>query len=1300
MRKFLSILLCLCILFSLAPTYVSAAEEEIPNEKTMEMFGFKPDPASFRTDALRPGSHPIDPKYDLYVDYGSTLAKSNAKTVEAMLLNFPLGYTTLKLNMNNSMKTTENQPFFVSTGFAATSTGVDDHIAKIYFPYGKDPTYIFMSIYDSKGNAVVTGYNTGAEIISDEAVEMWEIEGLLSVTAGDFDGDSVDEIAVYTPNNMYEYIQFIQGKAGQTDITVSIFEFDADAKSLEFKDKYNIGTYGADSSCYNNKFKFYYLPYVSLCAEDFNGDGYDDLAAVVNYSTWYKGRTGSDTYSTAQIIDPNVPFASLLEVFEGSANGKLKRVIEHKVMVTEGMTGGSSNADTKNRFILRNANITVGDVTAEGSREIIIAGNYTRASVANQSSTSKVTSNRFVEVDHEGALCHIVGYTTYDNLKRNEMYNSNTDYHWTIQKDGNGWTFWYQEDPTDSGPVSVSLCAYKHEGIGYPDTIFVGGQYFKYNSETGVLEFQRNHEGNGALYDGSDDKTKATSVVWIGGATAGNLSNDMFGRETLIFPFYFKVKEKEKYNCKILTSFEKINYKSLGGEKSHSYSQIYAFEDSASQKLVSFSLLDGEGQTGYLTYDGNNTDVYYSDVEVLAIMQAPPLYGELNDGDYIGNSGTSFAKSESSTEGIAHGGSLTAGVVTGFEQETSFLGLFKCAGAEYELSITGTASYEKSTETTYSYTSGFSTSGTTDTAVVFTVPYVRYNCSMYVPEYKLPTEDEYTLLCRFANELKNNINNYVKTAEAQPNGNYVKGCSYYLYKYSSYVNADNYQDQLAVLDKVLQEIDFMEKAIEYFDKGGTGEFGGTVTGAVLPYHYNVPQQPMVTTVDVATYDSIADVTPGLDKIYGNVFNEGYTAGDPTTYAHTISNLNAVDEVLQSKQSMGGSEDGFLTNSNISSGSQSQSISVEKATSNTIGWGAAIENTSTANVGGVKAGFTVSAEYNGSSVKTTTEGNEYEGEVVALPDMATADYSYGWKLVAYNAKLNGGKVPVVGYLTKMTATPPPSIATDINIDNITDRSVTLSWTDGTRPASYYKLSRVYPSASGETILPVANNITSTNGEYSYTVTGLTPREEAEFIIESYDSNGKKSIATDKISVLTYPENFAASLSIDGIDENVLYRNGKMLNLTSSLAGNNVSNPFYKWEMDNGKGWEELDGKYDNKLAVEANPLYNENKFRLCATFIADGKAYIVYSNPLTLHCAITSYGYNVDWDNDENAVTVNYSGEGTPANVFVKAGDGYKVSTINTDGATIDIKDAVANNEEVKVFLWTDGLKPVTTPFAR
>jgi hypothetical protein len=136
------------------------------------------------------------------------------------------------------------------------------------------------------------------------------------------------------------------------------------------------------------------------------------------------------------------------------------------------------------------------------------------------------------------------------------------------------------------------------------------------------------------------------------------------------------------------------------------------------------------------------------------------------------------------------------------------------------------------------------------------------------------------------------------------------------------------------------------------------------------------------------------------------------------------------------------------------------------------------------------------------------------------------------------------------------------------------------------------------------------------------------------------------------------------------------------------------------MDNGKGWKELDGKYDNKLAVEANPLYNENKFRLCATFISDGKAYIVYSNPLTLHCAITSFGYDIDWDKDESSVTVKYSGEGTPANAFVKTDSSYKVSTVTAEGSKIDIKDAVAKDENVKLFIWTNGLKPITAPFER
>ena len=1308
MKRLLSILLCLCISLSFMPVIGVSAEDDYMD--TLKMFGFDLDASSYDTNALKPGSHPIAPKYDLYIDYGSKHRKSNAIKGEVNPLNMNIvKYFATSLGMKDAFTNAESKPYFVSTGFAATSTGVDDHIAKVYFEYGASCANIFMSIYDAQGNALVKGYNTGGYVVTSDTVEMWEFEGLLSVTAGDFDGDGIDEIAVYTPNNADEDTS--NGKF--VHISLGIFEFDKKTNTVTTKQYLDVSDgeicMWSYSYASNGKQQFYSLPYMALCGEDLNGDGIADLSAIMNFSTWFRIFNGSNTYTTAEIINPNKAFASVLEVYEGQRGGNLKQSIKHKTLVTEGLTGGSSNASTKNRFILRNANITVGDVTGEGSREIIIAGNYTRATVQPQTnSTTKVTSNRFVEVDGEHALCHIVGYTTYENLKNCNPYDSNTDYHWTVQRTGNGWTYWYNEDSTDSGPITTSLCAYKHRGTGYPDTIFVGGQLFEYNPSSGNLEFKHNYEGRSVIGDNADLYSgKTTSVVWIGKSVAANITGYMFGREVLFFPFYFKVSGKDKFNCKVLSNYETIvNMPSTTGESMafSTYDSVYVFEDATTQKVVSLALLDGGNKTSYITYDGNNTDVYYSDVEVLSIMQAPPLYeelGVLDGGDHIGNSSTSFAKSEGSAEGTSHGGALTAGVIAGFEQETSFLGLFKVGGAEYEFSITGTVSYDHETETSVSYTSGFATSGVQDTAVVFAVPYVRYNCTMYVPEYTLPTESEDNTLCAFRDELLKNLENYIDSGETQSTGTYARGCKYYMYKYSSYVTEDNYQDQAAVLYKVAEEIDFIEKAIASFNKGGTGTWGGTVESATLPYHYNIPQQPMVTTVSVDTYDAIAEISPNLDKIYGNVFHEGYRAGDPSTYAHIIATLNAVDEILQSKQAMGDSQDGFLTNSSASAAgsSQSQSISVEKSTSDTVGWGAAVENTSIANVGGAKVGFTVSAEYNGSSVKTTTEGNEYSGEVVALPANTPADYTYGWKLVAYNAKLNGSKVPVVGYLTKMTQTPPPSIAQNISVEEVTDKSATITWEDGDRPASYYKLSRVYVVNGEEQKNVIANHITSENGTYSYTINNLTSENTSTYVLESYSSDSKGSVPTDKIIITTFPKNFSADITIEGIDENVIYRSGKTLNALSFVTGNKGYDTLYQWQINDGDGWEDITDSTSGSIGYEVSVMDNESSIRCKAIIMVGDTACVVYSDPLTINCARSYNGYNVDWNDESGTVTVTCDKGKDASRAYIKiqnaSGVTYKTGTVTEQGVTFDISDSKG---DVEVFIWDESLSPVTPQF--
>lgn len=1328
MKKLLSLALCLCMVLTLVPafTVVQAAEtdeEAVENQNTLEMFGFPLDPDSYDTHALKPGTHPISPKYDLYMDDGSKFMKN-----ESTVMKLPTAATILKPSLNQyrySMFNTtgstftnkEAAPFFTTTGFAATSTGVDDHIAKVYFGYGASCGNIRLSIYDAQGNAIVTGFETGGYVATSDTLEMWEVEGLLSVTAGDFDGDGIDELAIYTPNSADKANGDIRA-----NISVGIFDVDVKNKKVTTKQyidltsKTNADQICEWEYCQNGGVKqFYCLPYVALSANDLSGDGIDDLAAVVNFSTWFRGAGGTDTYSTKQLVaDPISPennanrnktnLASVLEAYEGTKDGKLKQTIKHRVLVTNALTGGSSDSNATHRYLLRNANITVGDVTQEGSNEIIIAGNYTRVDVKDLTSTAKVGANRFVEVDGEHALCSIVGYTSYDNLKKHNTYDKSSDYHWTVQRTGNGWTYWFNEDPTDSGPITIPLCAYKLRGVGKPDYIFVNGQIFAYDTQSGTLKYSHDISSD-SLYNNADGDKVETSVVWIGKAVAGNITNDMFGREVLSFPFYYKKSGKDVFYCRRVNSFELTENSKSGASIAAANSTSLVIDASSTQKVISLMHLDGGDKTSYISYNGNDTEVYYSDVEALAIMQAAPLYEELgilDGGDHIGNSATGFAKSEGSSSSTSHGGALTAGVVVGFEHETSFLGLFRVAGAEYELSITGTVSYDHETETSTEYTSGFETSGTKDAVVVFTVPYVRYNCTMYVPEYKLPTEADYNTLCAFRDELASNLEKYVNTGNPQSTGTYVNGCEYFMYKYSSYVTEDNCYDQQDVLYKVAEEIEFIEKAIASFGKGGTGEWGGTVQKAVLPYHYSVPQAPILTTVDVETYDAIAEYTPNLEKIYGNVFHEGYKAGDPNTYAHSISDLNAAGDVLQSKQSVGSSTDGFLTNSNIAAegSAQSQSISVEKSTSDTIGWGAAIENTSLAKVGPANVGFTVTAEYNGSSTRTTTEGNEYSGSVVALPPGSPADYSYGWKLVSYTSMLNGKKVPVVGYLTKINTTPPPSVAQNIEVEDVSDNSATITWENGARPADYYKLSRVYIVNGEERKTTVKDKITSDNDKFSYTINNLTAENTSYYVLEAYTNTGKGSVATDQVIITTFPKGFDASIAIEGMDNYVIYQNGKAMTLSAKVTGNEGYDTLYQWQLDKGDGWEDLDGKNEQDFKFTISPVDNGKRVRCSAIVIISGdSSCVLYSDPAVMNCA-RSYGdYEVDWEG--NKIIVTQSDTANPAKALVRVldSDGKAIAIVKVDGEA-DLSEYLGKGYNLRLFLLDEDAAPESLPFER
>ena len=1276
MKRFLSILLCLCMIISTLPVMVGAENStDSSNMQVLESLGFNTNTSVYDTNGVKKGTSPVDTRYNLYADVAGTTYKLTAGQKSAYTKN-NVEYMGYDLTGPEAVWTNSENNYFVSTVFAPTSTRIEDYIAKVHLASGSKGGKVLLTIYDAKGNKIINGYDTGGQIVTKGEIDVLDFDGIISVTAGDFDGDDKDELAIYTPNN---YNETQDGKT-PADISLCIFDVDVTAKTVSQKQKINIGDGTEWQYSYikegNNPFlskyykQWFSIPKIALCGEDVNGDGIDDIMATVSFSELFR----NGIYAGTDLFHYNSCVTSVAEVFEGRENTNVNWAVKHRILATETMSLKDGLLSKDGRYICQKANITVGDVTSEGSKEIIIAGNALTAFKDTVSGDFKMSYS-------ESEL--IVGFTNYENLKRKDPVTQGGEYRWTA----------YDKHYTKYG--ITSLCAYQHYGFGKPDKIFAGGVLFDYDSEENILVFESD------LY-ALTIAQRPTGTAYVGKATAGNIAEDMFGREVLAFPLYYEANALNKYDCDIATCKEVM---SLDGMSNNDVDLYDLYKNKTKPEAASVICIDDVGKTSYVTYDGNNTEVYFSDVEVLAIMQAPPVYEEINDDSYIGNSGTGFSKSVGSSSAETQSNSLTAGIITGYEEEFSILGMKQVGGIDIELKLAATSTYANTKEVSYEYTSGFGTSGATDAVTLFTVPYVRYNCQMYSPKYIIPTQAEYNGICQLRDELENNLLAYAETGEEQTSNTAIVGLRYFEYKYTAKVNDDNADEQLAVYQNICEEAEYIEKAVKDCGKGGIYSWGQVVDGATKPYHYNVPQTPLLVTVDAKTYDAIAETSPRLEKVYGNVFMENYRPGDPSTYAKSTNELAVTNNLLTAQTNMGSS--GFLSNIPNSSGtSQTQTISVSRSDSTEIGWGAELETSVVGNAVGVKAGVTISADKGGSTVSTTTNGNEYSGTVVGLPGNVPGDYAYDWQLVSYNTTLNGNTVPVVGYLTRLNnIAPPPSVAQNISVENLTDTSATLTWENGERAADYYKISRV--DADGNNPVPIANNIVPVDGKCSYDISNLQPSgvtpSTSYYVIESYNSSGKKSIASEIISVTTMPEGFAVVMSVEGIEKDVIYRDGKNLSAKLNIDGNEGYDTFYQWQVLDGNEWVDLDGQNAKTMNFKISTLDNNKKVRCAVTMFIGSRSYRIYSAPSTLHCTNLCNGYRVDWADDGKSVTITAEEGATPASVYLKAENAGGISKImyepsSANGVTFNTSDVAS--DDMRIYIWENNLAPVTYPFVR
>ena len=171
----------------------------------------------------------------------------------------------------------------------------------------------------------------------------------------------------------------------------------------------------------------------------------------------------------------------------------------------------------------------------------------------------------------------------------------------------------------------------------------------------------------------------------------------------------------------------------------------------------------------------------------------------------------------------------------------------------------------------------------------------------------------------------------------------------------------------------------------------------------------------------------------------------------------------------------------------------------------------------------------------------------------------------------------------------------------------------------------------------------------------------------------------------------------------MEENVIYRSGKVLNMFADVTGNSGYDTMYQWQINDGSGWKDISDLNEDDVDFEISPLDNGSKLRCSAIVMVGGTtACVIYSDPITMNCAKTYNGCTVDWKDDANTVTVTFDEGVTEADVYLKAEDADGFSYVmykSADSAdrTFDLSE-IPEGSKITIYIWDDSMNPVTCPF--
>ena len=538
-----------------------------------------------------------------------------------------------------------NAERIATVAFDPNGTGKDEYIANLVFDKSSERLRLYVTNKDRKvSNVVQIGDGNDCEYI--KKLKFYQTRAMLSLAAGDFDGDGKDTLMIYTPGNNKDTATVDSIK----EYTFSGSTLTDNGRVINLGDVIDGGREALKAMLYHdgngdNELRAHLS--VDMEVGDVDMDGIDELAMTVNVNdlkeTSYDGHTELEK--------------SYLTVYDYNDKSSWTQKLNKKLL------NSNDGASGRARF----AGVTIGYVSdaPSGSMppEVVAVGYY-----------DKNGNYKDCDFDKSKLLAYSYQYSTSNN--------SWTEKCKATEVVTNGFTNTGTKGDDVQNPIAVAAVA--ADGVNSQEYLFISGSMYKVGTVNGSQQL--------SILDGSNKGHDR----WLGGRlinnsgildyAVGNFDGNKQGMEQV---YYVEYRKQETFDKQFL----KIGqlYKGSAGSTFSRWEDDWTYYDKSNCNLA---LATADVNNDAMLAKIKSVSTGYTDPKVMAILEASPHFAEVNDGD-IGNSQTGIGYSKDNTVAVTASGSFGFDIMAGFEYVAPLIETG--GGVEFNTSHTFTVGATKST---------------------------------------------------------------------------------------------------------------------------------------------------------------------------------------------------------------------------------------------------------------------------------------------------------------------------------------------------------------------------------------------------------------------------------------------------------------------------------------------------------------------------------------------------------------------------------------------------------------------------